>query len=57
MVDGVGGKFLGNGGWGGHAAGPLQCTYLAESIAETSAERSRPLATLTKKKCKVVSPP
>ena len=32
--------------------GPLQRTYLAESSAETSAERSRRLATLTKKKAK-----
>ena len=33
-------------------AGPSQRTYLAESSAETSAERSRRLATLTKKKAK-----
>ena len=32
--------------------GPSQCTYLAESSAETSAERSRRLATLTKNKAK-----
>ena len=34
------------------AAGPLQCTYLAASSAEASAERSRQLATLTKNKTK-----
>ena len=34
------------------AAGPLQRTYLAESSVETSAERSRWLETLTKKKTK-----
>ena len=34
------------------AAGPLQRTYLAESSAELSAERSRRLATLTKNKTK-----
>ena len=34
------------------AAGPSQRTYLAESSAETSAERSRRLATVTKKKAK-----
>ena len=33
-------------------AGPLQRTYLAESSAEASAERSRRLATLTKNKSK-----
>ena len=35
------------------AAGPLQCTYLAESSAEASAECSRWLATLTKNKTKI----
>ena len=34
------------------AAGPSQRTYLAESSAETSAERSRQLATLTMNKTK-----
>ena len=34
------------------AARPLQCTYLAKSSAEASAERSRQLATLTKNKTK-----
>ena len=34
------------------AAGPSQHTYLAESGAEVSAERSRRLATLTKNKTK-----
>ena len=34
------------------AAGPSQSTYLAESSAETSAERRRRLATLTMKKAK-----
>ena len=34
------------------AAGPSQRTYLAESSAEASAERSRRLATLTKNKTK-----
>ena len=34
------------------AAGPLQRTYLAESSAEVSAERSRRLETLTKNKTK-----
>ena len=38
------------------AAGASQCTYLAESSAEMSAECSRQLATLTKKKAEV-SPP
>ena len=33
-------------------AGPSQRTYLAESSVETSAERTRRLATLTKKKAK-----
>ena len=53
MEDGVGGKFLGDGGQGGQC-GWLFTTYvyLAESSAETSAERSQRLVTLTKKKAK-----
>ena len=49
-------EFLGNGGREDSAAGPSQRTYLAESSAETSAERSRRLATLKMKK-QEVSPP
>ena len=48
--DGVGGTFLGDEDGEDSAAGHSQRTYLAESGAETSAERSRRLATLTKKK-------
>ena len=50
MEDGVGGRFLVMEDGEVSAAGPSQRTYLAESSAETSAERSRRLATLTKKK-------
>ena len=39
------------------AAGPSQHTYLAESSAEASAERSRRLATLTKNKTKRFNSP
>ena len=56
-----GGRSLGGGVGGGRpflamedgedsAAGPLQCTYLAESSAETSAEGNQRLATLRKRK-------
>ena len=39
MEDRIGGTtFLGDGGRGGHAAGPLQRTYLAESSAEMSSK-------------------
>ena len=41
---------FGDGGRENSAAGPSQRTYLAESSAEANAERSRQLATLTKKK-------
>ena len=44
----VGTTFLGDGE--DSAAGPLQRTYFAESNAKTSAERSRQLPTLRKKK-------
>ena len=37
----LGGTFLGDGGRGGQTAGHSQCAYLAESSAETSAERSQ----------------
>ena len=52
--DGVGGgqRFLAMEGGEDNGAGPLQCTYLAESSVETSAEHSRWLVTLTKKKAK-----
>ena len=48
----LGGHFLVMEDRGDNTAGPSQCTYLAESSAETSAECSRWLATLTKKKAK-----
>ena len=49
MEDAVGGTtFLSEGGRGGHVAGPSERMYLAESSAEMSAK----LATLTKKKAK-----
>ena len=42
MEGGVGGTtILGDGGLGRHVAEPSQCTYLAESSAKTSAERSQ----------------
>ena len=40
---------FGDGGREDSAAGPSQHTYLAESSAEASTERSRRLATLTKR--------
>ena len=48
----LGGRFLAMEDWEDSAAGPLQRTYFAESSAETSAQRSRRLATLTKQKAK-----
>ena len=44
-----GGRFLAMEDREDSAAGPSQRTYLAESSAETSAERSQQLVTLTKK--------
>ena len=53
-VDGteLGGRFSAMEDREDSAAGPLQRTYLAESSAETSAERCRLLATVTKRKAK-----
>ena len=48
----LGGRFSAMEGGEDSAAGPSQRTYLAESSPETSAERTRRLATLTKKKGK-----
>ena len=47
-----GGRFSAMEGGEDSAAGPSQRTYLAESSPETSAESTRRLATLTKKKAK-----
>ena len=51
MHDDVGTTLFGDGGRGGQR-GWAFATYLAESSAEVSAERSRRLATLTKKKAR-----
>ena len=48
----LGGRFLAMEDGEDSVAGPSKLTYLAESSAETSAECSRRLATLTKKKAK-----
>ena len=52
LHDNVGTSFLTSEDKEDSVAGPSQRTYLAESSAEASAERSRPLVTLTKNKTK-----